>query len=46
MRKHNLLAAGVIRSSRVRHPTVSLDARSQAELAHLREWIRRDVAAV
>jgi 2-keto-3-deoxy-L-arabinonate dehydratase len=36
--KHNLVAEGVIRSPRVRHPTASLDARSQAELAFLRKW--------
>jgi 2-keto-3-deoxy-L-arabinonate dehydratase len=36
--KHNLLAAGVIRSARVRHPTASLDARSLAELEFLRNW--------
>lgn len=38
--KHNLLAAGVIRSARVRHPTVSLDENSLRELAFLREWVR------
>jgi 4-hydroxy-tetrahydrodipicolinate synthase len=36
--KHNLLAAGVIRSARVRHPTASLDARGLAELEFLRHW--------
>ena len=36
--KHNLLAAGVIRSARVRHPTASLDARSLKELEFLRTW--------
>ena len=36
--KHNLAAAGVIRSARVRHPTASLDARSLAELEFLRQW--------
>jgi 4-hydroxy-tetrahydrodipicolinate synthase len=37
--KHNLLAAGVIRSARVRHPTATLDARSLEELRSLREWV-------
>ncbi len=36
--KHNLAAAGVIRSARVRHPTAALDARSVAELDFLRHW--------
>jgi 4-hydroxy-tetrahydrodipicolinate synthase len=36
--KHNLVAAGIIRSARVRHPTASLDARSLAELEFLRQW--------
>ena len=36
--KHNLVAAGVIRSSRVRHPTAALDSRSLAELEFLRRW--------
>ncbi|HTM48183.1 MAG TPA: dihydrodipicolinate synthase family protein [Bryobacteraceae bacterium] len=36
--KHNLVAAGVIRSARVRHPTASLDARSLKELEFLRSW--------
>ncbi len=35
--KHNLVAAGVIRSARVRHPTTSLDARCLGELKILRE---------
>ena len=34
--KHNLVAAGVIRSARVRHPTASLDAQSLKELEFLR----------
>jgi 2-keto-3-deoxy-L-arabinonate dehydratase len=34
--KHNLVAAGVIASPHVRHPTASLDAESLAELAVLR----------
>ncbi len=37
--KHNLVAAGVIRSAAVRHPTVSLNAESLAELAFLRERV-------
>jgi 4-hydroxy-tetrahydrodipicolinate synthase len=36
--KHNLVAAGVIRSVKVRHPTAELDERSLAELAFLRRW--------
>jgi 4-hydroxy-tetrahydrodipicolinate synthase len=39
--KHNLAAAGVIKSTRVRQPTTSLDARAQAELAILRDRTRR-----
>jgi 4-hydroxy-tetrahydrodipicolinate synthase len=34
--KHNLQAAGVIKSARVRHPTASLDREALAELAFLR----------
>ena len=34
--KHNLVAAGVIASPQVRHPTAALDAESVAELAVLR----------
>jgi 2-keto-3-deoxy-L-arabinonate dehydratase len=37
--KHNLQAAGVIRSAAVRHPTNSLSAESLRELAALREWV-------
>jgi 2-keto-3-deoxy-L-arabinonate dehydratase len=37
--KHNLMAAGVIRSARVRHPTASLDENSLRELAFLRDWV-------
>jgi 4-hydroxy-tetrahydrodipicolinate synthase len=37
--KHNLVAAGVIRSARVRHPTVSLNAQSLAELEFLRRFV-------
>ena len=36
--KHNLVAAGIIRSARVRHPTASLDADSLKELEFLRCW--------
>ena len=34
--KHNLVAAGVIASAHVRHPTAALEPESVAELAHLR----------
>ncbi|MCP5118993.1 MAG: hypothetical protein GY953_49955, partial [bacterium] len=37
--KHNLVARGVIESSRVRHPTSSLDERGLAELNALRDWV-------
>jgi 2-keto-3-deoxy-L-arabinonate dehydratase len=37
--KHNLAAAGVIRSARVRNPTSSLDAQGLVELEFLRQWI-------
>lgn len=37
--KHNLVAAGVIASATVRHPTAALDALSLAELKNLRERI-------
>lgn len=36
--KHNLVAAGVIASARVRHPTASLRPESVEELAFLREY--------
>lgn len=39
--KHNLVAAGVIRCARVRHPTAALDAASLAELAFLRDWVTK-----
>jgi 4-hydroxy-tetrahydrodipicolinate synthase len=39
--KHNLVAAGVIRCARVRHPTAALDAASLDELAFLREWVAK-----
>jgi 4-hydroxy-tetrahydrodipicolinate synthase len=39
--KHNLVAAGVIASAHVRHPTAALDAASLAELAVLREMADR-----
>lgn len=35
--KHNLVDAGVIRSTRVRHPTATLDARALAELRVVRD---------
>ena len=38
--KHNLVDAGIIASARVRHPTVSLDARSVEELRTLRDLVR------
>lgn len=38
--KHNLVAAGVIQSARVRHPTRALDADSLREL----EWLRERLA--
>lgn len=38
--KNNLKAAGVIASTKVRHPTAELDATSLAELAVLRERVR------
>jgi 4-hydroxy-tetrahydrodipicolinate synthase len=37
--KHNLAAAGVIDSAKVRHPTAALDARCQGELRVLRERV-------
>jgi 4-hydroxy-tetrahydrodipicolinate synthase len=40
--KQNLLAAGVIRSARVRHPTATLDACGLAELEFLRYWTGSD----
>ena len=40
--KHNLVAAGVIASPQVRHPTAALDPDSIAELAWLREFADRD----
>ena len=39
--KHNLKAAGVIESSRVRHPTSSLDREAVAELDFLRKRLER-----
>lgn len=39
--KHNLVAAGVIASAHVRHPTASLEPESIAELAHLRQLVER-----
>jgi 4-hydroxy-tetrahydrodipicolinate synthase len=40
--KHNLHAQGVIHSTRVRHPTVSLDAESLRELEILRNLVQCD----
>jgi len=40
--KHSLVAAGVLRSARVRHPAVALNADSLRELAWLRELIQQD----
>jgi len=37
--KHNLKAAGVIRSAAVRHPTSSLAPESLRELEFLRQWV-------
>lgn len=42
--KHNLVAAGVIESATVRHPTVALNEDSLRELVFLREWVARGVA--
>lgn len=39
--KHNLVAAGVIESARVRHPTAALRPESIKELAFLRDFITR-----
>ncbi len=38
--KHNLVAAGVIASTRVRHPTAALDANALAELQVLRDRLQ------
>jgi 2-keto-3-deoxy-L-arabinonate dehydratase len=40
--KHNLVAAGVIASPHVRHPTAALEPDSVAELAWLREFADRE----
>lgn len=37
--KHNMVARGVIKSARVRHPTGSLDTQGLRELAALHEWV-------
>jgi 4-hydroxy-tetrahydrodipicolinate synthase len=42
--KHNLVAAGIIESATVRHPTVSLGSESVRELEFLRDWVARGVA--
>lgn len=39
--KHNLKAAGIIKSSRVRHPTATLDREAVAELEFLRRRVER-----
>lgn len=46
--KHNLVARGILKSARVRHPTATLDARAIEELTSLREWVdqRKRVRAV
>ena len=44
--KHNLLAAGVIASAHVRHPTAALDHESLTELAHLRRLADGELAAM
>jgi 2-keto-3-deoxy-L-arabinonate dehydratase len=44
--KHNLVAAGVIASARVRHPTATLDGDSLRELARLRQLADRETAAL
>jgi 2-keto-3-deoxy-L-arabinonate dehydratase len=41
--KHNLKAAGIIKSAHVRPPTVALDAKSLEELTFLRDWAARDM---
>jgi len=43
--KENLMAAGVIRCARVRHPTASLEGKSLAELAFLRDFVHSGVPA-
>ena len=43
--KHNLKAAGVIKSSRVRHPTSSLDREALGELEFLRGRVERMASA-
>ncbi len=37
--KHNLVARGILKSARVRHPTATLDAKSVQELERLRAWV-------
>ena len=44
--KHNLKAAGIIQSDRVRHPTASLDREGLGELDFLRRRVERISAAV
>jgi 4-hydroxy-tetrahydrodipicolinate synthase len=40
--KHNLVAEGVIRSARVRHPTATLSRQSLVELEFLRSWVKSE----
>jgi 4-hydroxy-tetrahydrodipicolinate synthase len=44
--KHNLKAAGVIKSARVRHPTSTLDREALGELEFLRKRVERIAASV
>ena len=46
--KTNLVARGILKSSRVRHPTAVLDAHAVQELAGLRRWVdgRKPMQAV
>ena len=44
--KHSLVAAGVIASAHVRHPTAALDHESLTELAHLRRLADGELAAM
>jgi 4-hydroxy-tetrahydrodipicolinate synthase len=37
--KHNLVARGILKSTRVRHPTATLDERAVEELTRLRSWV-------
>jgi len=44
--KHNLKAAGIIQSSRVRHPTSTLDKEALGELEFLRIRVERIASSV